>query len=429
MGTKRRIVRMMTLVAVLGFLGGGLAWAGHKIYVDPDDCPVVGADGSKGNPFCTIEEALFLASEGDHITVRAGTYRGGVEIPGSKDFLLLDADPGVIIDCDLGGLNGITVFSDGNYVQDFVIKNCAIGILLNDSTSGNFIDDNEFVDNGIGIWVSGKGNKIEDNWVKDSTLLHGVGDGIVVQGVVTVAAGEMNVLEDNKVEGSDGWGIVVRSDDNVLENNKVWGNTLGGIKIEGTAPDTMLTNNDATDNGGDGFQVDEAAHTHFVQNHAAGNKANGFNIRGDAFETVLVDNWAKGNMAHGISLTLFDGDSPRDTMLLRNFAEGNTFDGFHLEGEVPNPEEDDDGKECAVLMRNRAGGPTVEMANGGHGFNTDAANNNNVYVKNDASGNGGAGMKDVNSSGSGTAGTDNNYTANDCAANTLGDSNLAGLCN
>ena len=134
---------------------------------------------------------------------------------------------------------------------------------------------------------------------------------------------------------------------------------------------------------------------------------------------MLVENWADGNTGHGFSLTLFAGESPGDTMLLRNVAHGNS-DGFHLEGE---PGSGNDAKECAVLMRNRAD------ANSGDGFHTDADNNNNVYVKNDANGNGGAGMRDVNSSGSGTAGTDNNYNANDCAANTGGDSILAGLCN
>ncbi len=147
MSTKRRIVRMMTLVAVLGFLGGGLAWAGHtspgKIRVDAANCPGVGADGSRGNPFCTIQEAVDHATTtgGDHITVQDGIYQGNVEIPGDKHFLNLDADPTatgeVTIDCQNAPVTGLTVLSDGNIVEDFVCRNCQVGFEV--SGGGNLI--------------------------------------------------------------------------------------------------------------------------------------------------------------------------------------------------------------------------------------------------------------------------------------------------
>ncbi len=409
MDTKRRIVRMMTLVAVLGTLGVGLGVADAATQVKNTSTR---CDDTIGAPYyCTIQAAVDAASPGDHIEVDDGTYTEHVTIPIATDSIHLDADGRVIIDCPIPTGTGITVLSDGNFVEDFDIINCngfgGVGIEV--SGNGNLIQNNEAKDNWTGIVVSGIGNKIEYNSVEDS-----ITDGIRAIG------GEMNVLDDNKLAGNGGWGIVITSTslDNVVQDNKAVYNGMGGYLIDGTSmsasDETMLFDNDAEYNYGDGFRVNQPSgtkqlrHIHFLKNKAAWNEANGFNLLGNVFEAVLIENRAINNKEHGFSLSLLGGVRPRQTMLDHNVARGNTLDGFHLEGATP-------GTEKNVLMRNLA------EANGEDGFDTDADNNGNRSVANDANGNTGAGMRD--------AGFSNIYTANDCAANGGGASVPLGLCN
>ena len=226
MTTKRRIVQMMTLVAVLGFLGGGLAWAG-KIYVDAVNCTAPG-DGSKGNPYCKIQDAVNLATTGAHIKVYDGIYQENVVIPGGKDSLILNGRSAPTIDCQDGPGTGITVQSHGNIIKDFVIIDCLVGIKI--SGDSNLIEYNELSGNGRGIVVEGIGNHIAENLVGHST-----------SHAIEATLGRSHVFEDNRVADNGGWGIVIRrtSDADLLQENWAWHNGLGGYLIDGSSNDWL----------------------------------------------------------------------------------------------------------------------------------------------------------------------------------------------
>jgi len=421
MRTRQYIVQMMTVVTVLGVLGWGLAHA-VKLEVDIGDS---NCSDIIGDPYCTIQEAVNAASPGDRIDVEPGTYLENVTIPSGKDSINLDASPATI-DC-AGSGTGITVLGDGNIVEDFKIVNCDIGIDIGDVTEmvvsgeGNLVEDNKLDTNTIGIRVSGEGNLIEDNRVTNS-YSHGI----------EVIGGKLHVVEENKMTGNTGWGFVIRSEtsDNVVQNNEAVDNGSGGYWIDGRSETdedvrsnrNLLFDNEAEENGGDGFRLEEGRRTQLLENDAVGNKGNGFNLIGDARRNKLVENWAEENEGHGFSLTVFDGDmrpGARDALLVDNTAVRNWGDGYHLEGESR--------RDHDVLIRNLA------EANGGDGFNTDAAINGGSYVENVANSNTGFGMRDDSPapfpSTGGTYGTRNVYTDNKCASNGAGDSNKAGLCN
>ena len=60
-------------------------------FVDDDTCPSVG-DGSNINPFCSIQDAIDIASNGDEIIVFAGTYNEAIDFLG-KAITVRSTDP------------------------------------------------------------------------------------------------------------------------------------------------------------------------------------------------------------------------------------------------------------------------------------------------------------------------------------------------
>lgn len=252
MSTKRRIVRMVTLVAALGALGGGLAWAAHTppdtIFVNATNCPGPGV-GSKMDPFCTIQDAVDHASPGDTIMVSKGTYEELVTLAATKS-LHLRGKASSKIQCPPSGATtfGISL-SEGSIVEGFEITNCVIGIGV--FGDGSVVANNQVHGNTLGMEVFGDGNKITDNSFEGHTS-HGI-----------VVNGRLNVIGNNKFAHNAGSGIVVADEGNVLEGNVAVENgsasngagQFGGYQLVGPAGNTMLVGNVAMKNQAYGFRV------------------------------------------------------------------------------------------------------------------------------------------------------------------------------
>ncbi len=108
---KGKLIPRLPLLFVI-VLGVGLllslgpvpvAQAATTWYVDDDNCPGSG-DGSSGNPFCTIQEAVTAASSGDTINVAAGTYAEGITLTPGTDLTIVGAGRDVVTwICPSGG--------------------------------------------------------------------------------------------------------------------------------------------------------------------------------------------------------------------------------------------------------------------------------------------------------------------------------------
>ena len=69
---RRLFGMLVTAAMVMLLLPGVVAAAGPKLHVD-DDCSGSG-DGSKVDPFCEIQDAVDVATDGTKIDVAPGTY-------------------------------------------------------------------------------------------------------------------------------------------------------------------------------------------------------------------------------------------------------------------------------------------------------------------------------------------------------------------
>ena len=74
---KNRVLVMLLVCAFITptifILPGTSAEGEVTLFVDADNCPNVG-DGTSGDPYCSINDAVSASSSGDTIVVEAGTY-------------------------------------------------------------------------------------------------------------------------------------------------------------------------------------------------------------------------------------------------------------------------------------------------------------------------------------------------------------------
>ena len=105
--------RSMSCLVALLLCGPALAQ--NTWHVDDDTCPSIG-DGSIANPFCSIQDAIVIASDTDEIIVAIGTYFEAIDFLG-KAITVRSTDP-------TDPLVVLATIIDGSTVNAFHVVKC-----------------------------------------------------------------------------------------------------------------------------------------------------------------------------------------------------------------------------------------------------------------------------------------------------------------
>ncbi|MCH8006889.1 MAG: hypothetical protein IH888_11770 [Planctomycetes bacterium] len=97
------VAAVLVAVPLTGFVAPGPT----VIFVDDDNCPGPGG-GTKGDPFCSIQDAIDAAVDGDEVVVSAGTYFESIDVLGKAITVRSSLGPGVTT-IDGTGLNDSVV--------------------------------------------------------------------------------------------------------------------------------------------------------------------------------------------------------------------------------------------------------------------------------------------------------------------------------
>jgi len=100
------------LSTVLFFVCGAAAVPAQTTwYVDDDNCPSHGS-GSPADPFCTIQDAIATALDGDTVLVLPGAYPEAIDFIG-KAIVVKSRDGAATTSITGDGVNSVVTFDNG----------------------------------------------------------------------------------------------------------------------------------------------------------------------------------------------------------------------------------------------------------------------------------------------------------------------------
>ena len=281
---------MKILLAFLFITAGIIAFAGlaedavgETIYVD-DDAPE-GGDGSREEPYQTINYAVERARNDDTIQVFEGEYRENVVLDmriillgnGSKNTTIIGEKNGISLKieedwCRVNGFNifgeegavfdqkGISVQSLNNTISNCTISSCYKGIFL-DSCTNSTVKNCIITSNHIGLRIESVThsviieNSISNNDIMPIYMGHSSNNTIESNHIfsnngngISVSYSENNSITNNNLSSNAGGITLFHSNHNIVQANTISHNS-NGVHIESSCENNILNNNTCVYNG------------------------------------------------------------------------------------------------------------------------------------------------------------------------------------
>ena len=218
-----------------GSLSRSVLGSGYDLYVDKNASS--GGDGSPGDPFNEIEDALDDAKSGDKIYIKNGNYDGGftikngVEIQGESESKVK--------------IEGSITMGNGSKMEKITVSGGSIAVTVKKDArvtiDGCTVKD--FSRIGINI-VPGNGKLM----VKKSNIAHSSGKGFYIE------RGNKIEISSSRIYDNDEEGIDIRSKvDGFIVGNEIYDNGESGIEVVLGSTDLSIKNNDIENNGASGI--------------------------------------------------------------------------------------------------------------------------------------------------------------------------------
>ncbi|MHB1356869.1 MAG: beta strand repeat-containing protein [Anaerolineae bacterium] len=247
------VLSLILVISVMGLLGldlPGVRAAGNTIYVSTTGTDT-GTCGTSGSPCRTIAMAIFRASDGDIISIAAGTYSENLQVYINLSFVGASAGSTII---DGGGAGRVIgVWAPSAAFSDMTIQNG-----LNTGTNGG------------GIYTEGALTLSRVN-VLSNTATSSSGGGAFARGTIVVTG---SLFSNNRADyggGLDSWGMIVVTNTDFISNSAVFsggGAHAGGAMV---VVGSHFMSNTATIVNGGGMAADGSAwltDTAFISNSA-----------------------------------------------------------------------------------------------------------------------------------------------------------------
>ncbi len=313
-----------------------------KFYVDDDYNSET--SGWQIDHFDTIQDAIDSpnCTNGDRIIVYQGTYNENIIINKSIDLFgedrsntIIDGGngPDVLITAANVDISSFTITdssaaatdaacvqvnADNCKIVDNIIKDCAIGVFVNDS---NFVTIayNSITDNGEGIFFSSSSRCI-NNTLEHNNIYKNQQNGIYMNDTCNY-----NTISNNNIYSNGYNGIFLQNhcNHNTISENSVYSNTFTGIRIDNCSSNTIYRNSRISNNDLYGVMISGSNNT-VEDNIIADNNFHGIFLIADD-DSTISENTISENTYEGIRI-----HNSSSAIIKENYIKSNSRYGIHI---------------------------------------------------------------------------------------------------